>query len=86
MRVHVENDIYISGDKYGFTVERKRIGTSGKSAGKESYEALGNYPNLKGALTGLVKFKLSESKATTLQELLIELKQIQADLEAKITI
>jgi hypothetical protein len=34
MRVHVENDLYISADGREYTLERKRVAESGKQAGK----------------------------------------------------
>lgn len=86
MRVHVDGDIHISGDRYGFTVERKRIIKGGKTAGQEIYEPLGYYVTLKDAIMSVIKYRLSESTARTLKELLEEHKRIAREIEEAVLI
>lgn len=86
MRVHVEDDIYLSGDRYGFTIERMTVVKSGKNEGDKQFMAMGHYSQLASAVNGLVKLKLSESTAYTLGQLLRELKEHRERIEALVLI
>ena len=87
MRVHVEDDIYISSDAHGYVLERKRISASGKSKGQEVYQPIGYYPTIQSCIQhGLLKLKIDESTATTLKELLQSVKDIETEIKAKILI
>jgi hypothetical protein len=86
MRVHVENDLYISADGREYTLERKRVAERGKQAGEIFYTPIGHYSTLQGAINGLVKLKISESTATTLRELLASVEQIYNDIKAMVYI
>lgn len=86
MRIHIENDLYVSGDGRGFSIERKTVTQSGENEGKESFITIGHYVSLKSCIEGLLKVKVSESVTGTLQELLAEVKQHRTFLEAQISI
>ena len=86
MRVHVENDLYISADGRQYVVERRGVTQSGENAGNEYFTSLGYYSSLQGAVNGIVKLKISESTATTLKELISKLDEIHHDIKTAVYI
>jgi hypothetical protein len=87
MRVHVENDIYIQGDRLNFSVDRittKEVADkkTGEMKTEENVRNIGgNFATLAQAINGVLKVKVSESKATTLEELLREVKEHRKFIE-----
>ena len=85
MRVHVEKDIFISSSAggLGFRVDRlimvNVIDKDSKEVvgQREDYKTVagGNFTSLSGAINGVLKFKVTESKAVTLTQLAVEIKQ-----------
>jgi hypothetical protein len=88
MRIHIEGDTYISGDRLGFYVEKSVVKTvkykkTGNTDIKEVFETIGNYANLTQCLSALVRFKVSESTAETLAELLHEIRLYRLFIQSK---
>lgn len=86
MRIHIENNIYISADRRNYSVDEKviikRVGVE-----KEEYKTIGgNYTSLAGAINGVLKLKISDSKAETLDQLATEIKAWREELTALVTI
>jgi predicted DNA-binding ribbon-helix-helix protein len=86
MRVHIENDLYISADGRQYTLERRSVTQSGENAGKEIYSSIGYFSPLQGAINALVKLKIADSTATTLKELIAQIDQIHLDIKAAVYI
>lgn len=86
MNVRIDENTRIIGDRLSFTVETRSVVKEGKNAGNEVWTAQGFYTNLHSAINALLKMKLSTSAATTLQELLQEVKEHRAFIEAKVQI
>lgn len=86
MRIHIEGDLFVSGDRLGYTIERKQVIKEGKTAGTESYVAIGHYSQLKNAIKDLTKMKVADSTASTLNELLQEINRYHGEIEAKVLI
>lgn len=84
MRVHVQDDLYISADGRQYTLERRSVIQTGKTAGDEVFTSLGYYASLQGCVNAIVKQKIAESEVTTLKELLAKLDEIQADIKAAV--
>jgi hypothetical protein len=86
LRVHVEGDIYISGDRFGYTLEEKRVTKTGENAGKELYMAISHHGTIAGCCSGLLKKKISESTATTLKELVSQIGQFEEEIKAAVKV
>lgn len=85
-RIHIENDIYIQNDELGSTIVKRSIAQSGKAVGNEVFTALGYYSNITSAVKGLIKMKIAESSATTLGEMIEDIRRIEAYIEQKIAV
>lgn len=87
MRIHVEKDIYITSDERQFVIAKQTF-QKDKETGEEKEVMLGlqYYTNLSSLIQALVRRKVSDSTATTLQELLTEVKLIKAHIESTVHI
>lgn len=85
-RIHIENDIYIQNDKEGSTIVRRSVAQSGKSKGTEVYAPLGYYINIQSAVKALIKMKIADSSATTLGEMIEDIKRIEVYIEQKLAV
>ncbi len=81
MKVRVEEGLFITSDADNFMVAREKNGKNGKSLVAQSY-----HTSLEAAVQAVLRIRIKQSKATTLQELLIELKQIRLGIERKVGI
>ena len=87
MRIHVEGDIYITSDERQFIIAKLQKWKD-KETGEEKEQliAQGYYTNLEHLISGLVKRKLLRSTATTLKELMHDLRSIREEIsELKIS-
>jgi hypothetical protein len=75
MKIKVEDNLYIESDSLQFYI-RKYSGKTDKD-GRETYNVLGYFSSLNQAVKHLIKHKLMKSSATTVQELLDDLKRIE---------
>lgn len=74
MEIKLENNLVLSSDENQLTL-RKEIGVD--KEGKATFKTLGYYSTLEQALEGYLRFKIKTSQATTLQELLNEIKALK---------
>lgn len=65
----------------GKTVENKKTGKV-----TESFQTLGYFTNLRPAITKIIKLKIHESTATSLEELLKEIRKIEKKLDELIIV
>lgn len=86
MRVHIENDLYLSADGRQYTLERRTVTQSGDNAGESKYNGIGYYASLQGVINAIVKLKITDSTATTLKELLASVEGIRAEVETLIRV
>lgn len=88
MKIHIENNLYIESDSMQFIIKeytgKQTVGEGGKVT--ESYKTHGYYSDVQSCLNRIVKMKVMESTATTLSELLEEVKGIRQYIESKVTI
>jgi hypothetical protein len=85
MRVHVEDDIFITGDDLGYSLAKRSIVQSGKNAGQEVFTPFKHYSTIAGCIEiGLLKMKLAETTARNLRELLAEVRSLREDIRQKI--
>ncbi|MDR6884886.1 hypothetical protein [Bacillus sp. 3255] len=80
-RVHIEKDIFMTVEQHNCSLEKRTIGKSGESKGKEMFTPFAHYPTISGAAKGLFRLKLAESTASTLSELLAETERIEAEIK-----
>lgn len=74
MNINLENGIILTSDETQFIL-KKEIGVDKK--GDTTYRTLGYYSEIDHALKGYVKYKTRTSDATTLQQLLNEIKTLK---------
>jgi uncharacterized lipoprotein YajG len=75
MKIKVEDNLYIESDHLQFYI-RKYSGKTDKD-GRETYNVLGYFSSLNQAIKYLAKHKVMKSDATTVQELLNDLRRIE---------
>jgi hypothetical protein len=75
MKIKVEDNLYIESDHLQFYIRKYNGKTDNK--GREIYNVLGYFSSLNQAIKYLVKHKVMKSDATTVQELLDDLKRIE---------
>jgi hypothetical protein len=80
MKIHVEGDIYITSDERQFMISKLQRYKDKEGNEKEQMVAQGYYTSLESLINGLVKRKLLQSNATTLNELLGSLKSIREEI------
>ncbi|MDF2649631.1 MAG: hypothetical protein K0Q73_5436 [Paenibacillus sp.] len=89
MKVQIEDNLYIESDALQFIVKEYtgKVSKDEKS-GKETelYNILGYYTNVKSCVKHILTMKIKESTATTLAELLEDVKRIEMWIESKMTI
>lgn len=79
--------LYIESDTLGYqvkTITGMRIDDKGKES--EISTTHGHFCNISGCINHLVRMKLHESTATTLSELLQEVKDIREYIESKVAV
>lgn len=86
MKVHIEKDIYLSGDGRSFQLERRSVVKGGEKKGDELYIPFAYHSSIGGAINSLIKMKVSESTATTLLELIEDIKRIESEIKAIVLI
>ena len=81
MKIHIEKTIYLENDGTQFMI--KQYGKP-NAKGEETYKTLGYFGQLNSAIKYLIKMKIHESNATTLKELLADIKQIEAWVDERV--
>lgn len=84
MRIHVEGNIYITSDKHNFIVEEETTKQDGSGKGKTIVH--GYFSDLRSAIKHLVKMKLRQSTATTLQELVRDVQRIEEYIHSQLSV
>lgn len=88
MKIQIEDNLYIESDSMQFIIKeysgKQTVGEGGKVT--ENYKTHGYYPDVKSCLNKIVKMKVMDSTATTISELLEEVKGIREYIESKVTI
>lgn len=80
MRIHIEGDLYISGDRLEYAIERKTTTQSGKTAGAELFTQISHHPTVQSCLKAIMRMKIADSTATTLQELKADVERIEREI------
>jgi hypothetical protein len=83
LKVLIEDQLYIEADSMQFIIKEY----SGKQTtkGKERATIHGYFPSIASALKHIVKMKVKESTATTLLELVQDIKRIEEYIHTKLT-
>lgn len=84
MRIHVEGNIYITSDKHNFIVEEETMKQDGSGKGKTVVH--GYFSSLSSVAKFLVKMKVKQSTATTLQELVRDMKRIEEQINTTLNV
>lgn len=85
MKVQIEDNLYIEGDERNIEV-RRYTGKFDEKTEKELFKNYGYFTSVEGAVKKIIRMKLADSKATTLSELLVDLKRIEKEIENLIKI
>lgn len=83
MKVHIEGNLFLESDERQFIIKEY----SGKidTTGKELFKALGYYPTVQQALKSFVNMKVKQSTASTLSELVQDVKSINLYIDSKLS-
>lgn len=85
MKVQIEDKLFIESDENQFML-RKYTGTINvdKKTGKETeaFISLGYYTTLQGVIKKVIQMKLARSEATTLKEVLQEVRRVEREIKA----
>lgn len=86
MKVNIEGNVFLESDGNQFIIKKYtgKVYTDKNGKETEAYDTLGYFNQLKHALGHLVRMKIMESTANTLQELIEEIKQIELFIESKV--
>ncbi|ETK29807.1 DUF5405 family protein [Paenibacillus larvae] len=86
MKVHIEDDLYITSDERQFCLSQLRKSMDKEGNEKEYFVHLGFYSSLGGLINDFIKRKIKETPSTTLCELLQEVRNIEAYVKSKVQI
>lgn len=81
MNIKIDNDYKLTSDDRNVILVKTWIGQEGKSKGKEQESNVGYYANVQGALKGYLRIKTNLSDATTIKELLADVRKIEKTIE-----
>lgn len=86
MKVKLDGNVYLESDDQQFLLKEYtgKTYTNKKGEEIEAYRNLGYYGTIQQAIKGIVKKKLLESDATTLQELRNDVSNLKEMIERKI--
>lgn len=82
MKVQIERNLFLESDGMQYIL-KEYTGTTDKN-GKELYNAKGYYGDVQSAMRGLLKFKIMESTATTLNGLVEDMRRLKEYFESRI--
>lgn len=83
MKVCIEDNLYIESDGMQFIL--KEYNGKKDKLGNDLFKTHGYFPTVASALNHVVKMKVMNSDASTLSELLTEVKGIREYIESKVT-
>lgn len=99
MKIHIDDtfdnegklkgSIYIESDALQFIIKEYtgKISTDKKTGAEtDQYNTLGYYTNVKSCMKHILTMKIKESTASTLSELLEDVKRIEQYIESKVTV
>ena len=80
----VKGKLYLESDPMQFIIKEYTGKVTEKGA--ELYNTFGFYGSLEGAVKGLIKFRLLNSTAATLEELIQDVRSLKAEIEKAIAV
>lgn len=88
MKVNIEGNLYLESDGMQFVLKDYTGKTYQDKKGKETeaYNTLGYFSTVQSAMRHLVKMKLMQSTATTLNELLQDVERIREYIESRVSV
>ena len=88
MKVHIEGNLFLESDAYQYLLKEYsgKTYTNEKGEEREGFRVLGYYGTIEQAIRSLVEKKIKQSTATTLNELLEEVKEIKDFITEKINV
>jgi hypothetical protein len=81
MRIELAGGFVLVSDEYQIILQERKKNLSGKDIGVEYFNNVGYYGTLEHALMGYVRKCMLKSKATTVSELLAEIKGLRKYIE-----
>jgi hypothetical protein len=84
LKVQIEGNLYIESDPHQFIIKEYTVRKDGKGEGKPIIH--GYFTSLESALKKIIKIKVKESTATTLLELVQDIKRIEEYIHSRITV
>jgi len=84
MNIEIGNNFVITSDRHNVILNEKITRKNGKNAGEVRLKTIGYYATLTGCLEGLVDYSVRMSKATTVEELMREIKDLKKMIKDKL--
>lgn len=81
MNINIDNEYKLTSDSRSVILVKTWIGQEGKSKGVEQEANVGYYANVQAALKDYLRIKTNLSNATTIKELLADVKKIEKTIE-----
>lgn len=85
MKIHIEGKTYLESDENQYILKRYS-GNCDKKTGNETFRSLGYFGTINQAIKSLVNMEIKQSTATSLRELLTEVKSIKSLIDEKINV
>lgn len=80
MKVKIENKLYIESDDMNYTVKEYTGKFDKADPSKELFKVHGYHATLKHAVEKVIRMKITKSTATSLKELLSDIKRIEKEV------
>jgi hypothetical protein len=84
MKVTVEGNLFIESDAYNFILKEQTVKKDGSGEGKTIVH--GYFSNIEQAMKRVLKMKIKQSTATTLQELVRDIRRIEEYFHSQLDI
>lgn len=84
MKVHIEGNLFLESDERQFIIKEYTGKMDDK--GKELFKAHGYYPTISLAMKSFVSMKIKQSTASTLSELIEDVKRIDLYIKSKLNV
>lgn len=81
MNIKIDKEYKLTSDSRSVMLVKTWIGQEGKSKGKEQESNVGYYASVQGALKDYLRIQTNLSNATTIKELLADVKKIEKTIE-----
>jgi hypothetical protein len=84
VKVQIEDNLYIESDAYNFILKEQTVRKDGIGAGKTIIH--GYFSSVESVIKRVLKMKIKQSTATTLQELVLDIQRIEGYIHSQLQV